>query len=74
MASRLAEIPGWNILVLEAGEQAPEITKIPGMSLFNLPEGIDHNWNYKITPQKHAMFNYENRVIIFCRFYNSDIE
>ena len=62
VAARLAEVPEWKILVLEAGDQAPEETKIPGLSLFNLPDGIKQSWNYRIEPQKHAMFNYENRV------------
>ena len=64
VAGRLAEVSGWQVLVLEAGEQAPSTSKIPGMSFFALPFGSSSSWNYMTVPQKHAQYNYVNNVSI----------
>ena len=62
VAARLAEISDWKILVLEAGQQASAISKIPGLHLLLMTEEADENWHYKTTPQKHSMYNYKDKV------------
>nr|CAD7416563.1 unnamed protein product [Timema poppensis] len=49
VASRLSEVPHWNILLLEAGGDPPLDTEIP--MLFPTLQGTDIDWNYKTEPQ-----------------------
>ncbi|CAG2064916.1 unnamed protein product, partial [Timema podura] len=49
VASRLSEVPHWNILLLEAGGDPPLDTEIP--LLFHTLQRTDIDWNYKTEPQ-----------------------
>ncbi|KAG5863796.1 hypothetical protein JTB14_017397 [Gonioctena quinquepunctata] len=49
LANRLSEIPEWNILLLEAGEEASQITDLP--ILCGAFEFTSYNWGYKTEPQ-----------------------
>lgn len=55
VASRLSEIPHWNILLIEAGNQEPLGVQIP--SLFMNFLGTDIDWKYKTEPEMHACLN-----------------
>lgn len=45
MASRLSEIEGWKVLLLEAGGHETEITDVPILSLYLHKSKLD--WNYR---------------------------
>lgn len=45
MASRLSEIEGWRVLLLEAGGHETEITDVPILSLYLHKSKLD--WNYR---------------------------
>lgn len=45
MASRLSEIAGWKVLLLEAGGQETEITDVPILSLYLHKSKLD--WKYR---------------------------
>ncbi|XP_074035201.1 glucose dehydrogenase [FAD, quinone]-like [Leptinotarsa decemlineata] len=49
VANRLSEIPGWNILLLEAGGEANHIIEIP--FLCGLLQLTNYNWGYKSEKQ-----------------------
>nr|CAD7452518.1 unnamed protein product [Timema tahoe] len=49
VASRLSEVPNWNILLLEAGGDPPLDTEIP--LLFHTLQRTDIDWNYETEPQ-----------------------
>ncbi|XP_026482375.1 glucose dehydrogenase [FAD, quinone]-like [Ctenocephalides felis] len=49
MANRLSEVPEWNILILEAGEQESPLTDIP--LLASTLHESKYDWNYKSLPQ-----------------------
>lgn len=52
MASRLSEIEGWKVLLLEAGGHETEITDVPILSLYLHKSKLD--WNYRTQNQKSA--------------------
>lgn len=45
LASRLSEVPGWKILLLEAGGQETEISDVPLLSLYLHKSKMD--WKYR---------------------------
>ncbi|KAF2903276.1 hypothetical protein ILUMI_02912 [Ignelater luminosus] len=49
IANRLSEIPNWNILLLETGEEATPLTDIPGLAPFFL--FTQYNWGYLMEKQ-----------------------
>ncbi|XP_074035109.1 glucose dehydrogenase [FAD, quinone] [Leptinotarsa decemlineata] len=49
LANRLSEIPEWNVLLLEAGEEASHLTEIPFFS--GLFQGTKYDWGYKAEQQ-----------------------
>nr|XP_023025696.1 glucose dehydrogenase [FAD, quinone]-like [Leptinotarsa decemlineata] len=49
LANRLSEIPEWNVLLLEAGEEANHLTEIPFFSGFF--RGTKYDWGYKAEQQ-----------------------
>lgn len=63
LASRLSEIAGWRVLLLEAGGAPPRESSIPALNVALL-QG-DHNWNHFTTPQKHANRGFRNNAIPF---------
>ncbi|KAF5285224.1 hypothetical protein FQR65_LT13339 [Abscondita terminalis] len=52
VASRLSEIPEWNVLLIEAGLDEPTGTQIPSMFLNFLGSEID--WGYQTEPESDA--------------------
>ncbi|KAK3852266.1 hypothetical protein Pcinc_041139 [Petrolisthes cinctipes] len=63
LASRLAEVSGWRVLVIEAGGPPPPESYVPGLvSLFYFRG--NNNWEYITVPQKHGLKNFQNRVSI----------
>ncbi|XP_019768132.2 glucose dehydrogenase [FAD, quinone] [Dendroctonus ponderosae] len=52
VASRLSEIPEWNVLLIEAGNDEPTGTQVPSMFLNFL--GSDIDWGYQTEPEKQA--------------------
>ncbi|XP_051172417.1 glucose dehydrogenase [FAD, quinone]-like [Leptopilina boulardi] len=52
LANRLSEIENWNILLLEAGSEEPEITKIPALAPFLWASNLD--WNFLSQPEENA--------------------
>ncbi|XP_067014963.1 glucose dehydrogenase [FAD, quinone] [Anabrus simplex] len=52
VASRLSEIPHWNVLLVEAGLDEPTGTQVPSMFLNFF--GSDIDWKYKTEPEEMA--------------------
>jgi glucose dehydrogenase (acceptor) len=52
VASRLSEVPDWNILLIEAGGDPPVSSDIPAMSLSLLKSDID--WQFRTEHQEHS--------------------
>ncbi|XP_033213790.1 glucose dehydrogenase [FAD, quinone]-like, partial [Belonocnema kinseyi] len=52
VANRLTEISEWNVLLLEAGREEPEVTDIPGFVVDI--EKTDIDWNYKTQSEPSA--------------------
>ncbi|PNF33850.1 Glucose dehydrogenase [FAD, quinone] [Cryptotermes secundus] len=50
VASRLSEVPNWNVLVIEAGSDPPLASDIPAIFLGLQKSDID--WQFKTEPQK----------------------
>nr|CAD7423168.1 unnamed protein product [Timema monikensis] len=65
VASRLSEVPHWNILLLEAGGDPPLDTEIP--LLFPTLQGTDIDWNYKTEPQDGMCLGMEGNRCPFPR-------
>ncbi|ROT61189.1 putative glucose dehydrogenase [Penaeus vannamei] len=60
VASRLSEVAGWRVLLLEAGGPPAPESYVPALNfLFFLPE--NSNWEYTIAPQKHALKSFVGR-------------
>ncbi|XP_047487356.1 glucose dehydrogenase [FAD, quinone]-like [Penaeus chinensis] len=62
MASRLSEVEGWRVLVVEAGGPPAAETFLPAFVPFFFLPGHDLDWDYTSTPQKHGLKNFENRM------------
>ncbi|XP_066991767.2 glucose dehydrogenase [FAD, quinone] [Anabrus simplex] len=52
MASRLSEVPAWNVLLLEAGGDEPPGAVVPSMVISY--QGTEIDWNYKTEPEQRA--------------------
>ncbi|KAL1502803.1 hypothetical protein ABEB36_007897 [Hypothenemus hampei] len=52
VASRLSEIPEWNVLLVEAGNDEPTGTQVPSMFLNFI--GSDIDWGYQTEPEQQA--------------------
>uniref|UniRef100_A0A224XLN0 Putative glucose dehydrogenase n=1 Tax=Panstrongylus lignarius TaxID=156445 RepID=A0A224XLN0_9HEMI len=58
IASRLSEIHGWTVLLLEAGPQENEISDVPSLSAYLQLSNID--WQYKTQPTGRACLAMKN--------------
>ncbi|XP_066974360.1 glucose dehydrogenase [FAD, quinone]-like [Macrobrachium rosenbergii] len=54
VASRLAEVPSWNVLLVEAGPVPPQDSYIPGLYAFGYMRG-NKNWDYATEPQDSCL-------------------
>jgi choline dehydrogenase-like flavoprotein len=52
VASRLSEVPGWNVLLIEAGDNPPLASDIPAMSISLHKSDMD--WQFRTEPQEGA--------------------
>ncbi|XP_057658303.1 glucose dehydrogenase [FAD, quinone] isoform X2 [Diorhabda carinulata] len=59
VASRLSEIPEWNVLLIEAGQDEPTGTQVPSM-FFNFI-GTNIDWGYRTEPETQACLNENER-------------
>ena len=50
VASRLSEVPEWNVLLIEAGDNPPLMSEIPAMFLALLKSDMD--WQFRTEPQE----------------------
>ena len=64
LASRLSEVEGIAVLLLEAGEEpnSKNVLEIPAMSSEHQRTFMD--WSYKIEPQRHACQAFDNQVLL----------
>lgn len=58
VASRLSEIPSWNVLLLEAGGDENEITDVPSLAAYLQLSDVD--WSYKTEPTGKACLGMKN--------------
>ncbi|XP_044764616.1 glucose dehydrogenase [FAD, quinone]-like [Coccinella septempunctata] len=65
IATRLSEIEGCNVLVLEAGDMVDDLAEIPFM--WPLLQYSDRNWGYYTVPQKNACLGWKNRQCHYAR-------
>lgn len=61
VAGRLAEVPWWRVLVLEAGGPPPPESYVPGLAPLASVHG-NNNWNYITQPQEHGLGNFVDQV------------
>ncbi|XP_052126732.1 glucose dehydrogenase [FAD, quinone]-like [Frankliniella occidentalis] len=52
VANRLSEVPGWTVLLLEAGKDESYLSDIPVLVSYLL--STDYNWGYRTEPQEGA--------------------
>ncbi|XP_071533017.1 glucose dehydrogenase [FAD, quinone]-like [Panulirus ornatus] len=61
LASRLSEVSGWQVLLLEAGGKPPPESHVPGYHQLLLRGDAD--WNYLTTPQRNSFNGFtDNRI------------
>ncbi|GJQ80215.1 hypothetical protein Trydic_g23790 [Trypoxylus dichotomus] len=59
-AGRLAEVPSWKVLVLEAGGDEPPGAQVPSM-VINYHGDPHIDWNFKTEPQENACLGYDEK-------------
>lgn len=52
VASRLSEVPGWKVLLIEAGVNEPTGSQVPSMAFNFFGSSID--WSFKTEPEEKA--------------------
>ncbi|KAL5239947.1 hypothetical protein ACI65C_007357 [Semiaphis heraclei] len=65
VASRLSEVDKWNVLLIEAGQQASHIMDIPLTAPFL--QFSSTNWNYRTVPMKNSCLGFEGNQCKFPR-------
>ncbi|XP_045483382.1 glucose dehydrogenase [FAD, quinone]-like [Harmonia axyridis] len=59
VANRLSEISKWRVLLLEAGDEEPDVTSVPALSPVLQRSSID--WGYMTQPQAHSCLARRNQ-------------
>ncbi|XP_049766907.1 glucose dehydrogenase [FAD, quinone] [Schistocerca cancellata] len=65
LASRLSEVPDWNVLLLEAGREENFVMDVPIVASFL--QFTEANWKYKTEPSDQACLGLRNRQCNFPR-------
>nr|CAD7392756.1 unnamed protein product [Timema cristinae] len=65
LANRLTEIPQWNVLLIEAGGDEPEIADVPILSLYLHKSKLD--WKYRTQTQPNACQAMEDKRCCWTR-------
>lgn len=60
VASRLSEVAEWRVLLLEAGDNPPAESYVPGFAPMLI--GSEMDWAYKVEPQTYCHRGYESDV------------
>ncbi|XP_050296868.1 glucose dehydrogenase [FAD, quinone]-like [Anthonomus grandis grandis] len=68
VANRLTEIHDWNVLLLEAGVEEPEVADVPAFAPTILRSNID--WGYSTQPSAHSCLARTNGQ---CRWYRGKV-
>ncbi|XP_025405162.1 glucose dehydrogenase [FAD, quinone]-like [Sipha flava] len=65
VANRLSEVPTWDILLMEAGDEEQFLMDVP--LLANMLQFTDANWKYKTMPSKSYCLGHVNKQCNFPR-------
>jgi choline dehydrogenase len=65
IASRLTEVPQWNVLLLEAGGEENYLMDIPSLAV--MLQFTDANWDYRGMPSNRTCLGLTNRQCMFPR-------
>ncbi|KAK4288853.1 hypothetical protein Pmani_038145, partial [Petrolisthes manimaculis] len=61
VASRVSEVGGWRVLVLESGGEPPPESYVPG--LFGTLLNGEADWSFRTVPQKHALWGFKDQIL-----------
>ncbi|KAF2369223.1 Glucose-methanol-choline oxidoreductase C-terminal [Trinorchestia longiramus] len=67
LAGRLSEVPQWDVLVFEAGEQPRTVTVVPQLNVFSLLPDSPDSYIYPMQPQKFYGHARKESALIYTR-------